>query len=120
MATTELKYCAFFTQWKTVGMLVEIGRADHIVTNIDVLLDSVHIQSVVRKSNGEVSRVVGSGCVRISIPSNKGKFQCELNIVFRCIPDSSSNLPSVSRCTEWGHHFTFGKKSCVKLQRKLG
>ena len=60
---------------------------------------------------------MGRGCVRISIHSNKGEFQCELTN-FLCVPDYSSNLLSVSRCTEWGHSFTFEKtNSCMKLQK---
>ena len=105
------------TQWKTAGMLVDSGCTDHIVTNINEFLDFVSIQSVVRNPNGEASRVVGRGCVRISIPSNKGEFQCELKNVL-CVPDYSSNLLSVSRCTEWGHSFTFERgNSCMKLQK---
>ena len=96
---------------------MDSGCTDHIVTNIDTFLDLVPIQSVVRNPNGEASRVVGRGCVRISIPSNKGKFQCELK-KFLCVPDYSSNLLSVSRCMEWGHGFTFEKRnSCMKLQK---
>ena len=87
-------------------MLVDSGCTDHIVTNIYAFLDFVPIQSVVRNSNGEASRVVGRGCVRISIRSNKGEFQCELKNVL-CVPDYSSNLLSVSSCTKWGHSFTF-------------
>ena len=35
-----------------------------------------------------------------------------------CVPDYSSNLLSVSRCTEWGHSFTFEKRNnCMKLQK---
>ena len=35
-----------------------------------------------------------------------------------CVPDYSSNLLSVSRCTEWGHSFIFEKgNSCLKLQK---
>ena len=108
---------AALTQWKTAGMLVDIGCTDHIVTNIDAFLDFVPIQSVVKNPNGEASRVVGRGCVRISIPSNKGEFQCELKNVL-CVPDYSSNLLSVSRCTDWGHSFTFERgNSCMKLQK---
>ena len=104
-------------QWKTAGMLVDSGCTDHIVTNIDAFLDLVPIKSVVRNSNGEASRVVGGGCVRISIPSNKGEFQRGLKNVL-CVPDYSSKLLSVSRCTEWGHSFTFEKgNSCMKLQK---
>ena len=89
-----------------------------IVTNIDAFLDFVPIQSVVRNPNGEASRVVGRGCVRISIPSNKGELQCELKNVL-CVPDYSSNILSVSRCTEWGHSFTFERgNSCMKLQKE--
>ena len=52
----------------------------------------------------------------ISIPSNKEELQCELKNAFS-VPDYSSNLISVSRCTEWGHSFTFEKgNSCMKLQ----
>ena len=96
------------TQWKTAGMLVDSGCTDHIVTNIDAFLDFKPIQSVVRNPNGEAYRVVGRGCVRITIPSNEGKFQCELKNVF-CVPDYSSYL-SASKCTEWGHSFTSGER----------
>ena len=117
LASPDEEYWAALTQWKTAGMLVDSGCTDHIVTNIDAFLDFVPIQSVVRNPNGEASRVVGRGCVRISIPSNKGEFQCELKNAL-CVSDYSSNLPSVSRCTEWGHSFTFEKwNSCMKLQK---
>ena len=117
LATPDEECWAALTQWKTAGMLVDSGCTDHIVTNIDAFLDFVPIQSVVRNPNGEASRVVGRGCVRISIPSNKGEFQCELKNVL-CVPDYSSNLLSVSRCTEWGHIFTFERgNSCMKLQK---
>ena len=47
----------------------------------------------------------------------KGEFQCELKNVL-CVPDYSSNLLSVSRCTEWGHSFPFERgNSCMKLQK---
>ena len=88
------EYWAALTQWKTAGMLVDSDCTDHIVTNIDAFQDLVPIQSVLRNPNGEASRVVGRGCVRISIPSNKGQFQCELKNVL-CVPDYSSNLLSV-------------------------
>ena len=117
LATPGEECWAALTQWKTVGTLVDSGCTDHIVTNIDAFLDFVPIQSVVRNPNGEASRVVGRGCVRISIPSNKGEFQCELKKVL-CVPDYSSNLLSFSRCTEWGHSFTFERgNSCMKLQK---
>ena len=87
------------------------------MTNIYAFLDFVLIQSVVRNPNGEASRVVGRGCVRISIPSNKGEFQSKLKKLL-CVPDYSSSILSVSRCTEWGHSSTFEKKnSCMKLQK---
>ena len=70
-----------------------------------------------QKSNREASRVVGRGCVRISIPSNKGEFQCKLKKVL-CVPDYSSNLLPVSRGMEWGYSFNFEKgNSCMKLQK---
>ena len=78
MASPDKEYWAAVTQWKTAGTLVDIGCTYHKVTNIDAFLDFVPIQSVVRNPNGEASRVVGRGCVRISIPSNKGEFQCEM------------------------------------------
>ena len=84
MATPVEECWAALTQWKTAGMLVDSGCTDHIVTNIDAFLDFVLIQSVVRNPNGEASRVVGRGCLRISIPSNKGEFQCELKNVCVC------------------------------------
>ena len=74
---------------------------DHIETNIDAFLDFVPIQSVVRNFKGEAARIVARGYLRISIPSNKGEFQCELQKAL-CVPDYSSNLLSVSRCTVWG------------------
>ena len=117
LASPDEKDWAALTQWETAGMLVNSGCTDHIVTNIDAFLDFVPIQSVVRNPNGEASSVVGRGCVRISIPSNKREFQCELKNVL-CVPDFSSNLLSVSRCTEWGHGFLFEKgNSCMKLQK---
>ena len=117
LASPDEEYWAALTQWKTAGMLVDSGCTDHIVTNVDALLDFVPILSVVRNPNGDASRVVCRGCVRISIPSNKGEFQCELKNVL-CEPDYSSNLLSVSRCMEWGHSFTFEKgNSCTKLQK---
>ena len=76
LASPEEEYWAAITQWKTAGMPVDSGCTDHIVTNIDAFLDFVSIQSVVRNPNGEASRVVATGCVRLSIPSNKGEFQC--------------------------------------------
>ena len=107
LASPDEEYWAALTQWKTTGMLVDSGCTDHIVSNIDAFLDFLPIQSVVTNPNGEASRVVGRGCVRISIPSNDF-----------CVPDYSSNLLSVSRCTEWGHSFTFEKRnSCMKLQK---
>ena len=114
LTSPDEEYWAALTQWKTAGMLVDSGCTDHIVTNIDPFLDFVTIQSVVRKPNGEASRVVGRGCVMTSIPSNKGQFQCALMNVL-CVPDYSSKHLSVSRCTEWGHSFTFEKgNSCMK------
>ena len=117
LASPEEEYWAALTQWNTAGLLVENGCRDHIVTNIDAFLDFVPIQSVVRNPIREASRVVSRGCVRISLPSNKGEFQFEFkNILF--VPDYSSNLLSVSRCTELGHSFTFEKRnSCMKLQK---
>ena len=109
LASPDEEHWSALTQWKPAGMLVDSGCTDHTVTNIDALLDFVPIQSVVRNPNGEASRVVGRGCLTISIPSNKGEFQCEHKKVL-CVPDYSSNLLSVSRCTEWGHSFTFEKK----------
>ena len=94
LASPHEEYWAALTQWRTAGMLVDSGCTDHLVTNIDAFLDFVHIQSVVRNPNGEATRVVGRGCVRISIPSNKGEFQCKLKNVL-CVPDYSSNLLSV-------------------------
>ena len=64
LASPDEEHWAALTQWKTAGMLVDSGCTDHIVTNIYAFLDFVPIQSVVRNSNGEASRVVGRGCVR--------------------------------------------------------
>ena len=94
LAYPDEEYWAAFTQWKTAGMPVDSDCTDNIVTNIDAFLGFVPIQSVVRNPNGEASRVVGSGCVRISIPSNKGELQCELKNNL-CALDYSSNLLSV-------------------------
>ena len=114
---SQWQYWAALTKWKRAGMLVDSGCRDHIVKNIDAFLVFVPIQSVVRNPNGEAARVMGRGCVRISIPSNKGEFQCELRNVL-CVPDYCSNLLSVSKCTEWGHSFIFEKgNSCMKLQK---
>ena len=117
LASPDEEYWAALTQWKTAGMLVDSGCTDHIVTNVDAFLYFLHIQSVVKNPNGEASRVVGRGCMRISIPSIKGEIQCELQNVL-CVPDYSSTLLSVSKCTEWGHSFTLEKEnSCMKLQK---
>ena len=75
LASPKEEYWASLTQWKTAGMLVDSGCTDHIVTNTDAFMDFLPIQSVVRNHNGEASRVEGTGCVRISIPSIKGDFQ---------------------------------------------
>ena len=96
LASPDEEYWAALTQWKTAVMLVNSGCTDLIVTNIDAFLDFVPVQSVVINPNGEASRVVDGDCVRISIPSNKWDFQCELKNVL-CVPDYSSNLLSVSR-----------------------
>ena len=117
LASPDEEYWAALTQWKIAGMLVDSGCTDHIVTNIDAILDLEPNQSVVKNPDGEASRVVGRGCVRISIPSNKGEFQCELKNVL-CVPDHSSNLLSISKCTEWGHSFTFEKKNIFMKLRK--
>ena len=58
LASPDDEYWAALTQWKTAGMLVDSGCTDHILTNIDVFLDFVPIQSVVRNPNVEASRVV--------------------------------------------------------------
>ena len=117
LASPDEEYWSALTHWKTAGMLVDSGCTDHIVTNIDAFLDFVPNQSVVRNPNGEASRVVGRGCVRISIPSNKGEFNASSKNVL-CLPEYSSNLLSVSRCTELGHSFTFEiGNSCMKLQK---
>ena len=81
LATADEECWAALTQRKTAGMVVDSGCTHQIVTNVDAFLDFVPIQSMVRNPNGETSRVVGSGCVRISVPSNKGEFQCELKNV---------------------------------------
>ena len=75
-------------------MLMDSGCTEHIVTNTDAFLDFVPILSVVRNPNIEASRVVGTRSVRISIPSNKGEFQCDLN-KFCCVSDYSPNRLSV-------------------------
>ena len=117
LASPDEEYWAALTQRKTAGTLVDSDCTDHIVTHIEAFLDFVSIQSGVGNPNGEASRVVGRGFVRISITTNKGEFQCELKNVL-CVPDYSSNLLSVSRCTEWGHSSTFEKgNSCMKLQK---
>ena len=86
LAFSDEEFWVALTQWKTAGMLVDSGCTDHILTKIDAFLDFGPIQSVVRNTNGEASRVVGRGCVRISKPSNKTKLQCELKTVL-CVPD---------------------------------
>ena len=81
------EYWAALTQWKTAGMLVDSGFTDHIVTNIDAFLDFVPIQSVVRNPNEEASRVVGRGCVRISMPSKgNSNANSKMFCVCRTIP----------------------------------
>ena len=119
-ASPDEEHWATLTQWKTEGMLGDSGCTHHIVTNINAFLEFVPIQSVVRNLNGEASGdfpTEGRGCVRISILSNKEEFQCELKNVL-CVPEYSSNLLSVSRCTEWGHSFTFEEgNNCMELQK---
>ena len=97
LATPDDEYWAALRRWRTADMLVESACTDYTVTNIDAFLDFVSFQSVVRNPNGEASRVLGRGCVRISISSSKGEFKCELqmrNVL--CEADYSSNLFSVS------------------------
>ena len=91
LASPDEEYWAALNQWKTAGMLVDSVCTDHIVTNIDAFLDFVPIQSVVRNPNREASRVVGRGCVRISIPSNKGNSNANSKMfcVCRTIPQTS-------------------------------
>ena len=55
LASPDGEYWAALTQWKTAGMLVDSGCTDHIVTDIDALLDFVPIQLVVRNPNGDGS-----------------------------------------------------------------
>ena len=98
LASPDEEYWAALTQWKTAGMLMDSVCTDHTVTNFDAFLDFVPFQSLFRSPNGEASRVVGRGSVRISIPSKKGDFQCQLKKVL-CVPDYSSKILSVSRCT---------------------
>ena len=86
LASPDEEYWAALTHWKTAGMLVNSGCTDHIVTNINAFLGLVSIQSVVRIPNGEASRVVGRGCVRIRIPQTNG------NSNVLSVPDYSSNL----------------------------
>ena len=117
LASPDEEYCAALTLWKRAGMLVDSGCKDHIVTNIDAFLDFVPIQSVVTNPNGEASRVVGRGCVRISIPSNKGGIPMRTQKCL-CVRDYSSNLLSVSSWTEWGHSFIFEKgNNCMNFQK---
>ena len=83
----------WLNQTRNAGPLLPSGRqqaklvdsgTDHIVTSIDAFMDFVPIQSVVRNPNEEASRVVGRGCVRISIPSNKGEFNANSKIFCVC------------------------------------
>ena len=71
IATSDEEYWTAVTQWKTAGVLADSGCWDDIVANIHSFLDIVPIQSFVRNSNREASKVVGRGCVRIRIPSKK-------------------------------------------------
>ena len=73
-----------------------------------------------RASNWEAFRMVGRGCVRICITSNSGEFQCALRN-FSLVPNTSSILLSVSRCTDWGKSSSFkNKNNCRKLQKETG
>ena len=117
LASPDEEDWAVLTQWMTAVLLVDSGCTDPIVANITAFLDLMPIQSVVKSPKGQTSSVVGRGCVRISVPSNKGEFQCELKNVLR-MSDYSSNILSVSRCTEWGLSFSLAKvNSCMKLQK---
>ena len=48
LASPDEEYWAAFTHWKTASMLVDSVCTDHIVTNINAILDFVPIQSVVK------------------------------------------------------------------------
>ena len=103
LATSEEEYWVPLTQWKKADILVESGCTDHVVTKIDAFLDFMPVQSVVRNTKGE------------AYPKTKWIFIA--NSKKLCMPDYSSNLLSVSRCTEWGHSFNFEKgNSCMKFQ----
>ena len=104
-AAPEDYYWAIFIQWKTAGTLVDSGCTDHIVLNLEAFLDFVPFQLVVRNPNGDAFLVLGRCCVRISIPSYKGEFHCELKNVL-CVPKYNSNLLSISIRTEWENSFT--------------
>ena len=58
LVTTDKDYLAALTQWKTAGLGVDSGQTDLLMTNNNALQDSKLIQSVVRDSNGEASRIV--------------------------------------------------------------
>ena len=79
-----------------IAFLREQRHARSIRTETCSFLDFMLDQSEVRNLNAEVSRTMGKGCMRITIPSNKREFQCELNNVL-CVTDYSSILLSVSK-----------------------
>ena len=98
------------------GILVDSGCTDHIVTNIDAFLDCVPIQSVVRNYIGEASRVVGRGCVRISIPSNKGNSNA--NSKMFCVCWTILQYSYQSQDARSGDIASLCRKySCMKLQK---
>ena len=72
------------TLWKTAGMLTDSCCTDHIVTNIDAFLGFVPIHLLNRNPNGEASRVLGRGCVRISIPTNNRRIIMRSQVCFVC------------------------------------
>ena len=76
LATPDENHWVACTQWKTAGVLVDSACTDHIVTNVDAFLDFVPAQSVITNANGEASRRVGGGNVRMSISSSRGKIKC--------------------------------------------
>ena len=71
LASTDEEHWAALNQLKTAGILVDNGCTDHIVKSIEAFLGFLPVQFVVSNPNGEASRVVRRGCVRISKPSNK-------------------------------------------------
>ena len=97
-------YRTVLTHWRILGMMVESGGTEHIVTSIDAFLDFGTIQSMVINPKGEVSRVMSRGCLKIRNTQTEKNSNANSKNIFVSI---FLNLPPVSRCTGCGRSLSF-------------